>query len=57
VSRDDRDPRETLRVEIQRLQALGRDFDDEKVVAAIRDLVEELERRIRRIDDGGRTDG
>jgi hypothetical protein len=57
VSRDDRNPRETLRAEIQRLQALGRGFDDEKVVAAIRDLVDELERQVRRIDDDGRTVG
>jgi len=45
-----------LRDEAQRLRTLARDFTDSKVLTAIDELVEELERRAREADNG-RVDG
>jgi hypothetical protein len=45
-----------LRDEAERLRTLARDFTDSKVLTAIHQMVEELERRAREADNG-RADG
>lgn len=42
-----------LRAEAQRLRTLARGFTDSKVLTAIDQMVEELERRAREADNGG----